>query len=104
MRCDILEFAKAAGAEGAPVWKVFWPQCHTEAAFQQHRAFGRSGFPFTSQEYANPQSVDYTQVDVPNARWHEKHTFTCFGYPTYTADDMHQIADALLKVIGHYAK
>jgi dTDP-4-amino-4,6-dideoxygalactose transaminase len=104
MRCDIQEFAKAAGAEGAPVWKVFWPQCHTEAAFQQHRAYGRSGFPFTSQEYADPQSVDYTQVDVPNARWHEKHTFTCFGYPTYTAGDMHQIADALLKVIGYYAK
>ncbi len=104
MNCDIQEFAKAAAAEGAPVWKVFWPQCHTEKAFQEHRAFGDSGFPFESKEYADPKSVDYSNVEVPNAKWHEKHTFTCFGYPTFTADDMHQIADALLKVINHYAK
>jgi hypothetical protein len=86
------------------VWKVFWPQCHTEKAFQQHQAFGRSGFPFTSQEYADPASVDYSLVDVPNARWHETHTFTCFAYPTFGEDDMHQIADALEKVIKAYRK
>ena len=55
MSCDIQEFAKAAAAEGAPVWKVFWPQCHTEKAFQEHRAFGDSGFPFESKEYADPE-------------------------------------------------
>jgi dTDP-4-amino-4,6-dideoxygalactose transaminase len=104
MTCDIQQFAKACAAEGALVWKVFWPQCHTEKAFQQHQAFGRSGFPFTSKEYADPASVDYTQVDVPNARWHETHTFTCFAYPTFSEDDMHQIADALEKVIKAYRK
>ena len=103
MKCDIQQFAKACAAEGAPVWKVFWPQCHTEKAFQEKQSFGRTGFPFTSKEYADPASVDYSQVDVPNARWHEDHTFTCFGYPTFTEDDMSQIADALEKVIRHYA-
>jgi len=97
-------FAKACAAEGAPVWKVFWPQCHTEKAFQQKQSFGRTGFPFTSTEYADPASVDYSQVDVPNARWHEDHTFTCFGYPTFSEDDMCQIADALEKVIHAYRK
>ena len=48
--------------------------------------------------------MNYQNVDVPNARWHESHTFTCFAYPTFTSDDMHQIADALLKVINYYAK
>ena len=43
--------------------------------------FGRSGFPFKSKEYADPASVDYRKVEVPNARWHETHTFTCFAYP-----------------------
>jgi len=76
MNCTIEEFAQAAVAEGAPVWKVFWPQCHSEQAFQKHLAFGKSGFPFYSKEYTNPLSVDYTNVDVPNAKWHEKHTFT----------------------------
>jgi dTDP-4-amino-4,6-dideoxygalactose transaminase len=104
MKCDIQQFAKAAGAEGALVWKVFWPQCHTENAFQKKQSFGRSGFPFTSKEYTNPASADYSNVDVPNARWHETHTFTCFAYPTFSEDDMCQIGDALEKVIRAYSK
>lgn len=103
MNCDIAEFVKAAGAEGAPCWKVFWPQCHVEKAFTERRAFGNSGFPFTSKEYADPESVDYRKVEVPNAIWHEKHTFTCFAYPTFTEDDMQQIAAALVKVIKAYS-
>jgi len=104
MNCDIRQFVDAAVAEGAPVWKVFWPQCHTERAFTEKRAFGNSGFPFTSTEYTNPESVDYSKVDVPNARWHESHTFTCFAYPTFSEEDMHQIADAIIKVIRAYSK
>jgi dTDP-4-amino-4,6-dideoxygalactose transaminase len=103
LRGDIKEFVKAASAEGAPVWKVFWPQCHTEKAFQQHTAFGRTGFPFKSREYSAPSSVDYSQVEVPNALWHESHTFTCFAYPTFTEEDMHQIADAIIKVLKAYS-
>lgn len=104
MTCDIQEFAEAAVAEGAPVWKVFWPQCHTEGAFQKHNAFGKSGFPFKSKEYTNPASVDYSNVDVPNARWHESHTFTCFAFPTFTKEDCEQIGAALRKVILAYSK
>jgi len=104
MSCDIDQFVKAAAAEGAPVWRVFWPQCHTERAYREHVAFGRSGFPFTSREYTDPASVDYSNVNVPNALWHQCHTFTCFAYPTFTEDDMQQIAAALVKVINAYGK
>ena len=104
MRCDITEFVKAAAAEGAPCWKVFWPQCHTERAFREQRAYGKSGFPFKSKEYASPSSVDYSQVEVPNARWHERHTFTCFAYPTYEPHHCEQIGTALKKVIRAYAR
>jgi len=104
MTCNIKEFADAAVAEGATVWKVFWPQCHTEQAFQQHKSFGRSGFPFKSKEYANQSSIDYANVEVPNARWHEEHTFTCFAFPTYTVENCEQIGDALRKVIKAYSK
>ena len=104
MKCEIKKFVKAVAAEGAPVWKVFWPQCHTERAFQEHNAFGCTGFPFKSKEYADPKSVDYKNVDVPNARWHEAHTFTCFAYPTYTESDMEQIANAILKVLKAFEK
>ena len=102
MRCDIGTFAKAAVAEGAPVWKVFWPQCHTERAYREHNAFGRSGFPFGSREYTDPKSVDYSQVSVPNALWHQDHTFTCFAFPTYTEEDCRQIGGALRKGIEAY--
>lgn len=103
MSCDIAQFVAAAGAEGAPCWKVFWPQCHTEQAFAQKRGFGRSGFPFSSREYADPESVDYDKVEVPNARWHESHTFTCFAYPTFTEENMKEIAAALVKVIKAFS-
>jgi dTDP-4-amino-4,6-dideoxygalactose transaminase len=103
MSCDIDRFVAAAGAEGAPCWKVFWPQCHTEKAYTQHHAFGRSGFPFKSQEYTNAESVDYSRVEVPNAIWHQDHTFTCFAFPTFTEEDCNQIGAALRKVIQAYA-
>jgi dTDP-4-amino-4,6-dideoxygalactose transaminase len=103
MHCDIQQFVKAAGAEGAPCWKVFWPQCHTERAFREFNSFGKSGFPFRSKEYTDPASVDYARVEVPNAVWHEAHTFTVFAYPTFSEEDMHQIAHALVKVIDAYS-
>jgi len=104
MGCDIDQFVKAAGAEGAPCWRVFWPQCHTEKAYTEHNAFGRSGFPFRSKEYTDPASTDYSKVQVPNAIWHQSHTFTCFAFPTFTPEDCKQIGAALAKVIEAYSK
>ncbi|MHB0875866.1 MAG: DegT/DnrJ/EryC1/StrS family aminotransferase [Anaerolineae bacterium] len=104
MTCDIEQFVRAAAAEGAPVWKVFWPQCHTERAFTEHHAFGRSGFPFTSAEYTTPSSADYSDVAVPNAIWHQSHTFTCFAFPTFSVSNCEQIGAALRKVILAYSK
>lgn len=104
MRCNIQEFVKAVCAEGVPCWKVFWPQCHTERAYREFNSFGKSGFPFHSKEYTDPTSIRYNEVKVPNAIWHETHTFTCFAYPTFTASDMEQIVEGLRKVITHFAK
>jgi dTDP-4-amino-4,6-dideoxygalactose transaminase len=104
MTCNIKEFVDAAVAEGAPVWKVFWPQCHAEQAYQMRNGFGKVGFPFNSKEYTDPKSIDYSLVDVPNAKWHEEHTFTCFAYPTYTPENCEQIGDALRKVIMAYSR
>ena len=64
---------------------------------------GRSGFPFRSREYTNPDGVAFSKVEVPDALWHESHTFTCFAYPTFGEEDMQQIAGALTKVIKAYA-
>jgi dTDP-4-amino-4,6-dideoxygalactose transaminase len=104
MDCNIRQFVDAAGAEGAPCWKVFWPQCHTERAFREYNSFGRSGFPFKSREYTDKTGIDYSKVEVPNSLWHESHTFTCFAYPTFDEEDMQEIASALTKVIKAYAR
>jgi dTDP-4-amino-4,6-dideoxygalactose transaminase len=104
MKCDINQFVKAAGAEGAPCWKVFWPQCHTERAFKEKNGFGRTGFPFTSKEYTNQKVVAYDDVNIPNALWHQTHTFTCFAFPTYEPVHCEQVGAALRKVIQAYAK
>ena len=104
MNCDIHEFVTAVCAEGAACWKVFWPQGHTENAYKSHNAFGKSGFPFKSKEYTDPRSADYHHVEVPNAIWHQDHTFTCFAFPTFTEDDCRQIGAALKKVIQAYAQ
>ena len=104
MACDMAGFLAALGAEGAPCWNVFWPQCHTEAAYQKHCAYGNSGFPFTSKEYADPASVDYTKVEVPNAVWHQTRTFITFVFPTYEEEHMRGIAAAIKKVIAAFAK
>lgn len=104
MTCDINQFVAAAGAEGAPCWRVFWPQCHTEKAFQEYNSFGKSGFPFRSKEYTNPESANYSDVEVPNALWHQSHTFTCFAYPTFSKENCRQIGKALAKVIKAYSK
>ena len=104
MTCDMAGFLAALGAEGAPCWNVFWPQCHTEAAYQKHCAYGNSGFPFTSKEYADPASVDYTKVEVPNAVWHQTRTFITFVFPTYEEEHMRGIAAAIKKVIAAFAK
>ncbi|MCL4218199.1 MAG: DegT/DnrJ/EryC1/StrS family aminotransferase, partial [Candidatus Hydrogenedentes bacterium] len=104
MSCTIEEFLAALGAEGAPCWKVFWPQCHTEKAFQNHNGFGDTGFPFDSKEYTDPASVDYSNVEVPNAVWHQAHTFITFIFPTYEEEHMHGIAEGIRKVCAHFAK
>jgi len=42
-------------------------------------------------------------VEVPHAVWHEAHTFTVFAYPTFSEEDMQQIAHALVKVTEAYS-
>ncbi len=104
MKCDMPTFLAALEAEGAPCWKVFWPQCHTEQAYREHNGFGFSKFPFRSKEYTTKASVDYSKVKVPNATWHQTRTFITFLFPTYEEEHMVGIATAIKKVIAAYAK
>ena len=104
MSCTVEQYLEAHGAEGAPCWKVFWPQCHTERAFREHNGFGDTKFPFESREYTSTASADYSNVAVPNAVWHQTHTFITFIFPTYEEHHMQGIAKAIRKVCAAYAQ
>jgi dTDP-4-amino-4,6-dideoxygalactose transaminase len=104
MTCDMKTFLAALGAEGAPCWKVFWPQCHTEQAYREHNGLGYSKFPFRSAEFTDPEAVDYTRVAVPVAEWHESRTFITFVFPTYEEEHMRGFATAIRKVIAAYSE
>ncbi len=50
--------APAGGTcKGAPCWKVFWPQCHTEGAFRNHNGFGDTKFPFEKDQCPGAQAA-----------------------------------------------
>jgi dTDP-4-amino-4,6-dideoxygalactose transaminase len=104
MRCDMKTFMAALEAEGVPCWNVFWPQCHIEQVFQEHNAFGHSRFPFECSEFTDPESADYSKIEVPNAVWHQTRTFITFIFPTYGEKLMHEIAAGIKKVVAAYAK
>lgn len=48
--------------------------------------------------------MEVTRVEVPNALWHQTHTFTCFAYPTFEPHHCEQIGEAIKKVIRAYAR
>lgn len=95
MGCTIEAFMAGARADGLPVRFAFTPDGHRERAYREHRAFGRTGFPFTSP-HTDPDHVRYDTVRVSNADWHKTHTFACFAHPTYEPAHCRQIADALV--------
>ncbi len=84
MRCDIQEFVEGGGRRGrAGVEGVLAAVPHRTRLPASTTPLAAPGSLSRRRSTPTPPSVDYTQVDVPNARWHEKHTFTCFAYPTY---------------------
>ena len=86
------EVATAAAQEAFAVLRI------TIARESKARIIAATG------EYADPASVDYSRIRVPNAVWHWNHTFSCFAYPTYEPHHCEQIAGALVKVIKAYSK
>ena len=103
MKCDIKQFVDAAVAE-EHLYGKFLASVSYRTGIPEVYIIWPNRFSFKSKEYADPQSIDYKSVDVPNARWHENHTFTCFAFPTYTEENCEQIGDALRKIISAFSK
>ena len=57
---------------------------------------------YHSSPRSTPVPTAWTHVEVPNDTWHERHTFTCFGFPIFMEEDMQQIAKGLTKEMEAY--
>lgn len=104
LSCNKQEFLAAVEAEGAPVWREFWPQCYKEDAYIEHNGFGSARFPFESKEYTDPASVQYDKVLCQNSAYLEERTFIAQCHPRLEERHMRLIAEAIKKVAAHYAK
>ncbi|MDK2896506.1 MAG: hypothetical protein PWP04_626 [Candidatus Atribacteria bacterium] len=102
--CSIKDFWQAIEREGVPVSPVLWPQMYKEKAYLEHNGFGKTKFPFRSQEYTNPESVEYQKVFCQNAAWLEERTFSFPCHPVY--EDLHVdlMIEAFQKVYNYYKK
>ena len=94
----------ALGAEGVPAGPVFWPQSYKEDVFCEHVGQGRVNFPFESKEYANPESVKYKEVSLPNAARYQTNTFITLCHPMLEEEHMKLIATGIKKVLAACGK
>ncbi len=87
--------AMALIAEGIPVFKGYHRLMCDHPMFKRKVGFGRNNFPWLDH------SVNYNNVEVPNARKLVDHQFLGFlqmGYPN-TQEDMDDILNAFRKII-----
>ncbi len=80
-----------------------WPQCYKEAAYQDHKGFGRLKYPFRSP-HTRPEAVQYDKVYCENADWVEQRCFWVPIHPTYEPEHMELIAAGILKVLAAYTQ
>jgi dTDP-4-amino-4,6-dideoxygalactose transaminase len=100
---DARDFFKAVGAEGVPAGPVMWPQSYKEACYRKHVGFGRLKYPFRDPN-VRAEATDYINTFCPNAAWAESRTFFVPVHPTYSEEDMNDLAAAIKKVGRAYLK
>lgn len=93
--------AKALIAEGIPVAQGIPRLLCDHPMFKRKLAFGKNHFPWDPNSY--PGNIDYTNLELPNARQLLKHEYLGFfqmGYPN-TIEDMEDIVKAFQKILNN---
>ncbi len=104
LSCDVKQFLKALGAEGVPCGPVLWPQSYKEDVYREHVGQGSVNFPFESKEYTSPDSVNYKDLQLPNALKYQSNTFMTLCHPMLEEEHMKLIAAGIKKVLAAYRK
>ena len=103
MNCDISSSSRRRAPRAAPAGRSSGRSATRSGRSWSSAASAIRASPSRRRNTPTRRASTTATVEVPNARWHETHTFTCFAYPTFTEDDMQQIAAALVKVIKAYS-
>jgi len=104
LTCEAEQFRKALDAEGIPNYGIQWPEAYKEKAYRELNGFGKVKFPFHSQEYTNPQSVDYAKYNCETAHRLRSETVSLFLHPTWERRHIKLCIQGVKKVLAYYIK
>jgi len=93
------EFVDALSAEGIPSSRRYPTPLHQQPVFTQHVGFGGSKAPYESPWYAG--KTDYGS-GLPNAEQLPEELVRLVMRPTYSSDDLQDMANAVAKVSSHF--
>ncbi len=102
--CDASVILKDLSAEKIPCYGIQWPEAYEERAYKELNGFGSAKFPFKSEEFTNPASVEYTKVVCPNAKKLRFETVCLFLHPTWDEIHIQRCIDGFKKVLDKHLK
>ena len=102
--CDATVIIKELQGEGIPCYGIQWPEAYMEKAYADHNGFGTRKFPFESEEYTNPESVNYKDIFCKTANSLRNQTVSLFLHPTWEEVHIQRCIDALSDVIKKHLK
>jgi dTDP-4-amino-4,6-dideoxygalactose transaminase len=85
-----------------PAFKIQWPEAYGERVYRELRGFGTANFPFRSQEYTNPASVNYHEVVCQTARSLLPRTISLYLHPNWEEKHIRYCAEQLLRVLERH--
>jgi len=102
LSCNAEQFRQALSAEGIPNFGIQWPEAYKEKAYLEHNGFGKAKFPFESEEYTNPDSVNYKDDFCETANHLRSETVCLFLHPSWEKKHIETCIKGLKKVLNRY--
>lgn len=102
--CKAQDVLKELAGMKIPCYGIQWPEAYEEKAYQEHGGFGSCNFPFESEEYTDPKSVDYKNVVCPRAKSLRDRTVCLFLHPSWEETHIERCINGLKTVLANHTK
>ncbi|MBC8452425.1 MAG: DegT/DnrJ/EryC1/StrS family aminotransferase [Spirochaetes bacterium] len=93
------EFCSLLTDMDIPCYGIQWPEAYEERAYRELRGFGTAQFPFISEEFTNPESVNYSELFCPTAHQLRNETVSLFLHPTWEPVHIERCIEGVLKIV-----